>query len=153
MLGTIGESKRMDTTVIADSVNLASRLEGLTKIYGARVLISESVTSELVNADDISLRDLGLIAAKGKSKPTRVYEVLDADDDATKAAKLADISPFEHALASFSAGDFAAARDAFAAIAVRCPHDAAVAHYIARSSALLLEPPQDWDGVDHMRLK
>ena len=153
MLGTIGEAQRMDTTVIADVVNLASRLEGLTKLYGARVLVSDEVIAELENPNIFTFRDLGLITAKGKAQPTRLRELLDADDEATRAWKSAELERFSAALAAFRAGSFGAARDQFASLAARCPADGAVAHYLKRSRELAIEAPLDWDGVDHLLAK
>jgi class 3 adenylate cyclase len=152
-LGTIGEAERMDTTVIADVVNLASRIEGLTKLYGARVLVSQSVAAELHVPGSFALRDLGTVTAKGKSAPTRVLEVLDADDETLRAAKLANLVEFERALGAFTAGRFGTAHEEFAAISARCPGDAAAAHYSERSRELLDASPADWDGIDHMLVK
>jgi two-component system sensor histidine kinase ChiS len=67
MLGTIGEAERMDGTVIADAVNLTARLEGLTKRYGASILISEHTLAKLTEPDTYNHRFLGQIQVKGKN--------------------------------------------------------------------------------------
>ena len=153
MLGTIGESKRMDTTVIADVVNVASRLEGLTKHYHARVLVSGEVVAELKDPGRFMLRDLGLVAASGKTEATRVFEVLDADDREMQSLKAEQREFFDQGLAAFREGRFTDAFGVFSAIVTRVPNDGAAKHYMARSYTLGETLPRNWDGVDHMHEK
>ncbi len=94
-----------------------------------------------------------MITAKGKSDPTRVHEVLDADDETLRNAKLADLTTFERALGAFSAGRFGEAHEQFATIVARTPGDLAAAHYSERSRELRDTAPADWDGIDHMLVK
>ncbi|MCP5501311.1 MAG: adenylate/guanylate cyclase domain-containing protein [Leptospiraceae bacterium] len=76
MLGTIGESERMDGTVISDAVNLASRLEGLTKIYGCSVIVSETTFLMMDNPDKFTYRILDTIRVKGKKEPVTIYQIV-----------------------------------------------------------------------------
>ena len=78
MLGTIGEADRMEGSVISDAVNLASRLEELTKLYQAKVLISEETLAHLSGTSYVT-RLVDRVAVKGKSAAVDVYEVLDAE--------------------------------------------------------------------------
>ena len=71
MLGTIGEHERMDGTVIADAVNVASRVEGLTKYFGARVIVTESVRAALADPDAYAMRFLGRVAVIGQAPRRR----------------------------------------------------------------------------------
>jgi len=75
MLGTIGEKHRMDGTVISDAVNLAARIEGLTKDYAAPMLISEFTYRELSNPEASAIRPVDVVVVKGKTRPVAIYAV------------------------------------------------------------------------------
>lgn len=79
MLGTIGEDQRMDGTVISDSVNLASRLEGLTKTFGSNIIISENVLNQVKDEIVLQYRFLGKVFVKGKSISVTIYDVYSYD--------------------------------------------------------------------------
>lgn len=95
MLGTVGESERMEGTVIADTVNLAARLEGLTKQYGASILISTDTFLALDDLDDYHFRFLGKVKVKGKSKTVSIFEVLNGDAEDMMGLKIQSKAEFE----------------------------------------------------------
>ncbi|MEG4803655.1 AAA family ATPase [Microcoleus sp. ARI1-B5] len=113
MLGTVGGQNRMDGTVISDAVNLASRVESLTKNYGASLLITQETYSRLENPSEYAIRTLDTVKVKGKSQLVTVYEVFDADGPEIKAGKLATLELFAEALAIYSEGNFAEAARLF----------------------------------------
>ena len=98
MLGTVGGKNRMDSTVISDAVNLASRLEELTKDYGVSLLISHQTYSRLQKPKDYAIRIIDKLQVKGKSEKVTVYEVFDADPAEIREGKLATKQEFEEAI-------------------------------------------------------
>ena len=98
MLGTVGGVKRMDGTVISDAVNLASRVEQLTKNYGVSLLITNNTFLMLENANEYAIRIVDRVKVKGKSEDIIVYEVFDADPPELKHGKLATKKLFEEGL-------------------------------------------------------
>jgi PAS domain S-box-containing protein len=113
MLGTVGGQNRMDGTVISDAVNLASRVESLTKNYGVALLITHPTYSRLKNPSQYAIRTLDTVKVKGKSEAVTVYEVFDADGPEIKQGKLATLELFAEALAIYWEGKFAEAARLF----------------------------------------
>ena len=104
MLGTVGGKNRMDGTVISDAVNIASRLETLTKYYGVSLLISHHTLANLQNPTNYSIRFIEQVKVKGKSQAVAVFEVFDGDEPEIKKGKLATKVTFEQALWLYNLG-------------------------------------------------
>ncbi|MBA3533507.1 MAG: adenylate/guanylate cyclase domain-containing protein [Ardenticatenales bacterium] len=132
VLGTIGYEEQMQGTVVSDAVNLAARLEGLTKRYGTTVLLSEAVRVRLATPDSYEMRFLGEVQVKGKVQATAIYELLAADAPATWAGKRASQAAFEGAVACYCQGDIAAALPVLRAIVQAHPADAPGRYLLAQ---------------------
>src|SRR5207237_9052676 len=100
----IGSRERMDPTVIGDSVNVASRLEGLTRIYGVDILVGASA-AELAR-DEVHLRSVARVQVKGKSKPVDVFTFIGARNEEVDREFLKWLETYEEGLDKFREGDF-----------------------------------------------
>lgn len=148
MLGTIGEHERMDGTVIADAVNVASRVEGLTKYFGARVIVTEEIRAALIDPQAYTMRFLGRVAVMGKRAGVGLYEVLDGDPPDRRAAKKATAHAFDGAMTAFADGSFAEAAERFNDV-LRADGADGAARYLHGRAVELALADGPWEGVDH----
>ena len=133
MLGILGTTVRMQGTVISDAVNLGSRLEGLTKLYGVRVIISQASLEEIENPDQFVVRFLGKLRVKGKRVHVSVFEVCDADTTEQLRLKRQTKERFEQGVKAFHRRQFEPAQDDFAFVVEANPADVAAANYLQRA--------------------
>ena len=148
MLGTIGGESRMDSTVISDDVNLASRIEDLTKMYGVSLLISEKTFFSLETPLAYSVRVVGRVIVKGKSEPTTVFEVFDGDPPEVKEAKCTTLKLFEEAVDLYYRQEFREAHRLFLSCCNKNPHDQTAKIYLEHCQQMISAGQQaDWNGI------
>jgi len=148
MLGTVGGSNRMDSTVISDTVNLASRVEGLTKIYGTPLLITEQTYLELTDPLQYHIRVIDAVKVKGKSEVVTIYEIYDADSATVKNLKDQTRDEFEEGFVLYHWEEFNDARPFFERVLQVNQNDIAAQIYLKRCEYFQkYGVPKDWEGL------
>lgn len=130
MMGTIGELHRMDGTVISDAVNLAARIESLTKVYRVRMLISQYTYDHLADPAAYAIRPLDVVVVRGKTRPVVLFEVFDRDPPPEREAKLRTREPLLRGVEALLRHDIAAARTHFEDCLALAPADPAAANLL-----------------------
>lgn len=130
MLGTIGETDRMDGTVISDAVNLAARIESLTKTYGVSLLITQHTYNQLADPRAFAIRPIDVVVVKGKTEAITVYEVYDRNSPAEREAKSFTRDLLQSGVAALAKRDLVAARQLFERSLALLPGDPAASNLL-----------------------
>jgi len=154
VLGTVGGESRIQCTVIGDTVNLASRIEQLTKIYGARFLIGEQTFRSLSRPELCAIRLVDRVAVKGKSAAVELYEVIDAEASERRVAKIATGELLKPAMERYFSGKFKAALPLFQQACAEDANDPVPSLFADRCMQYLRDlPPQEWQGFEKLMQK
>jgi class 3 adenylate cyclase len=149
MLITLGEEERLDASVVSDVVNSASRIEGLNKIYGTGLLISDAVYNSINNPSRYLIRVVDKVRVKGREQPLSIYEVLLKTKDNDKSDHMQQyFNEFTTGFNAYESGDFVTAGNIFIKCLKQNPDDK-LAHILKKRCDEFIKSgaPVGWDGT------
>lgn len=150
LIGALGSPTRLNSTVIGDQVNLAARLEELTKKFQARILISHHTYAE-IEPEQYLIREVDTVKVRGRSKAVTIYEVFDNDSPTLKEKKLQTREMVSQGIVKYKNQSFSEALECFQQCLYVFPQDIVALEYVRRCRYFQKFPPpsgdQNWDGI------
>jgi class 3 adenylate cyclase/HAMP domain-containing protein len=151
MFGTLGTHERMDGSVISDTVNLASRLQSLTRMYGSSVLTTGSTLRTVRDRSRFRFRFIDRVRVRGRKEPILIFEVLDADPVEQRERKLSYRAELARALRFYYGKQFTKAYLMIGELFEKNPEDDVLRIYRRRCETLVtLGAPENWEGVQEI---
>jgi class 3 adenylate cyclase len=153
IMGITGDQNRMDAATISDTVNTASRLEGLTKQYRASILLSDACLLQ-IEKENYYLRYLGLVQLKGKQEPLHIYECFSPNTKEEVARKQKTLSLFNEGIENYLNSSFSNSVQAFESLTEINPGDLTAAFFLNNAKNFLQKGiPENWNGIIEMASK
>ena len=154
MMGTLGEQERMDGTVISDAVNLASRLEGLSRLYGDTILITGPTLSLLEGRRDFHTRFVDRVRVRGRKEAVLIYEVYDWESRERVELRQKLKAQWSEAMNHYYGREFLPAFRLLRGLHEKDPADRIAELFLRRTATLLKRGvPQNWEGVELIEAK
>ena len=154
MLGMLGEKQRLQGTVISDAVNVASRLEGLTKQYDIKIAVCQGTAKALQKTEKYNFRFIDRVRAKGRVGTLNVFEVFDSDPPEMLRNKQKTKPDFERGLDYYYQRQFAEAGVKFNNVLKKNPEDEVARIHMKRAGRYMADGvPADWSGVELLQVK
>ncbi len=151
IMGIIGDKSRNEPATISDTVNTASRMEGLTKHYGANIIVSEDCINTLQNKKGYHFRFLENVQVKGKVEIIGAYECIDGDEEEVKLLKIQHLPLFKEGLRLFYEKEFGEATAVFSKILKINKRDYVAQYFMNKSAKYThLGVPEDWQGIERI---
>jgi adenylate cyclase len=152
LVGNIGSQEKADPTVIGDAVNLASRLEALTRTYLIDIIVGAGA-AELIG-DEFDLRSVALVQVKGKTHPVEIFTLIGTKKDRSDKEFLSRLETYETGFRKFRERDFTQAKILFSQFLEFCPDDALAKMYLERALEYETQPPDAaWNAVEIFKKK
>ena len=154
IMGITGDADRLDATTISDTVNIASRLESLTKYYKTNIILSDACMEQINQKQNFHLRYIGSVQLKGKLKSIKIHECFSGNEEQDIIKKQQTLPVFNDGMENYLNKSFVTAIDAFSSVAGEHPEDQTALFFLNNAKQYLQRGvPENWTGVLEMRTK
>jgi adenylate cyclase len=155
IMGITGDHDRLDATTISDTVNIASRLESLTKYYKGKIIVSEATLQQIdTPLESFHLRHLGKVQLKGKLVPVSIHECFSGDTAEQIQNKIATLEFFNQGMRHYLSRSFSQAHSSFKKLVEDDPHDLTAQFFLDNTARYISDGvPENWVGVEEMLRK